>query len=35
MCRTTDGVARLVNAWSEVEAKQVFRTDLRSFGGIT
>ena len=30
----TDGVARLVNAWSKVEAKQVFRTDLRSLGGI-
>lgn len=32
--RPTDGVARLVKAWSEVEAQQVFRTDLRSLGGI-
>lgn len=29
-----DGVERLVKAWSEVEAQQVFRTDLRSLGGI-
>lgn len=27
-------VARLAEAWSEVEAQQVFRTDLRSLGGI-
>jgi NTE family protein len=32
--RPGEGVARLVKAWSEVEAQQVFRTDLRSLGGI-
>ena len=32
--RPCDGVARLVKAWSDVEAQQVFRTDLRSLGGI-
>ncbi|MBW2387713.1 MAG: patatin-like phospholipase family protein [Deltaproteobacteria bacterium] len=32
--RPADGVARLVKAWSEVEAQQVFRTDFRSLGGI-
>ncbi len=32
--RPAEGVARLVDAWSNVEAQQVFRTDLRSLGGI-
>jgi NTE family protein len=32
--RPREGVARLEKAWSEVEAQQVFRTDLRSLGGI-
>ena len=32
--RPCDAVARLVKAWSDVEAQQVFRTDLRSLGGI-
>ncbi len=32
--RPAAGVAKLVDAWSNVEAQQVFRTDLRSLGGI-
>jgi NTE family protein len=29
-----EAVERLVRIWSEIEAQQVFRTDLRSLGGI-
>jgi NTE family protein len=32
--RPREGIAELVRGWSEVEAQQVFRTDLRSLGGI-
>jgi NTE family protein len=32
--RPREGIAALVKGWSEVEAQQVFRTDLRSLGGI-
>jgi NTE family protein len=32
--RPSEGIASLVKGWSEVEAQQVFRTDLRSLGGI-
>jgi NTE family protein len=32
--RPGEGIARLVEAWSAVEAQQVYRTDLRSLGGI-
>jgi NTE family protein len=32
--RPGEGIAALARAWSEVEAPQVFRTDLRSLGGI-
>jgi NTE family protein len=32
--RPREGITRLVEAWSAVEAQQVFRTDLRSLGGI-
>jgi NTE family protein len=32
--RSAEGIAQLVRAWSGVEASQVFRTDLRSLGGI-
>jgi NTE family protein len=32
--RPSEGIAALVKGWSEVEAQQVFRTDLRSLGGI-
>jgi NTE family protein len=32
--RPADGVDRLVRVWSRLRAQQVFRTDLRSLGGI-
>jgi NTE family protein len=32
--RPVEGVLALVKAWSDVEAQNVFRTDLRSLGGI-
>jgi NTE family protein len=32
--RPREGIAKLVDAWSTVEAQQVFRTDIRSLGGI-
>ncbi|MBW2418343.1 MAG: patatin-like phospholipase family protein [Deltaproteobacteria bacterium] len=32
--RPVEGILALVKAWSDVEAQQVFRTDLRSLGGI-
>jgi NTE family protein len=32
--RPIEGISALVKGWSEVEAQQVFRTDLRSLGGI-
>jgi NTE family protein len=32
--RPLEGIVRLAEAWSAVEAQQVFRSDLRSLGGI-
>ncbi len=32
--RPAEGIARLEKLWSELEPRQVFRTDLRSLGGI-
>ncbi len=32
--RPVEGIATLAKAWQNIEAQQVFRTDLRSLGGI-